>query len=684
MPVDIELNQRYKPEPITDYEKECVAKLKPGEYEIYSEKFNNIVLEAKEIATRIGISGFFHAGDLIVGIYTANGDLASAYCGVYLHTVTSQIAIKYILKYFKDDPTVGIKEGDIFYANEALYGGVHNPDQAAIMPIFYEGELIAWAATAVHQPETGAIEPGGMPITAKTRYDEGMKLPPIKIGENYQIRSDMLDMMANMVSRAPRMQIVDTKARVAGCDRIRIRLQELAKEKGKDLIVGVLRKMVDDAEAAVSKRLEQWEDGIYRSVAFFDTIGTKNALVRCMLTLTKKGNRLMFDFSGSSPENDGSFNSFAHIVRAHSAIYMFGVPFADLPASSGIYAPIDFSVPQGTYLNANWDAAVANAPVTNSATMSVIAHAMAKLLFASGEHQLATAVYSCTGCSFVVAGQNQWGVLFSDILANVFNSEGGGARSDRDGIDSWGFPWGCWGKGPDVEDMENEQPHLHLFFKHRQNSMGFGKYRGGAGTTIGVTVHSVPSLVYQSNVKNHKVPTAQGLFGGYPPGTHPGITVINTNYFEKMKRGDSDLPTNAVELVTERTIAGDYVVEGNSRDARPYQTGDIFIGNSSGGGGYGDVLERDPYAVLKDLENGFISEWVARHVYKVVYDPETLKLDEEATSKAREEERKQRKKRGKPFDQFMEEWSRKKPVEEALTYFGKWPTGEPVRQIVRI
>ncbi len=684
MPVDLDLNKRYKPEPITDYERECIAKLKPGEYEIYSEKFNNIVLEAKEIATRIGISGFFHAGDLIVGIYTANGDLASAYCGVYLHTVTSQLAIKYILKYFKDDPTVGIKEGDIFYANEALYGGVHNPDQAAIMPIFYDGELIAWAVTAVHQPETGAIEPGGMPVTARTRYDEGMKLPPIKIGENYQIRTDMLDMMANMVSRAPRMQIVDTKARVAGCDRIRVRVQELAREKGKELVVGVLRRMVDAAEEAVSKRLEQWEDGTYRAVTFFDTIGTQDALVRCSLTLTKKGNRVTFDFSGSSPENDGSFNSFDHITRSHSSIYLFGVPFADLPASSGVYAPLDFVVPKGTYLDANWDASVANSPVANCATVTAISLAMAKLLFASGEHDLATAVYSATGCSFHVAGVNQWGVLFADILANVFNAEGGGARTNRDGIDSWGFPYGCWGKGPDVEDMENEQPHLHLFFKHRQNSMGFGKYRGGAGTTIGVAVHSVPSLVYQSNSKNHKVPTAVGLFGGYPPATHPGITVVNTNYFEKMKRGDKDLPTNAIEMVKERTIKGEYLIEGNIRDARPYQRGDIFIGSSPGGGGYGDVLERDPEAVIQDLENGFISEWVAKNVYKVVYDPETRILDEEATQKAREQEREARKRRGQPFDQFMEEWSKKRPAEEALAYFGKWPTGEPVREIVRI
>src|SRR5690606_19761918 len=114
-------------------------------------------------------------------------------------------------------------------------------------------------------------------------------------------------------------------------------------------------------------------------------------------------------------------------------------------------------------------------------------------------------------------------------------------------------------------------------------------------------------------------------------------------------------------MVKERTIKGEYLIEGNIRDARPYQRGDIFIGSSPGGGGYGDVLERDPEAVIQDLENGFISEWVAKNVYKVVYDPETRILDEEATQKAREQEREARKRRGQPFDQFMEEWSKKRP-----------------------
>src|SRR5699024_8468469 len=216
--IDYKILERIDPEPKTEIEQISMDSLNIGEYEIYSEKLNQLVLEAKEVLTKIGISSMLHSGDVIVGLYTAKGDLVAAYCGVYLHAVTTQIAIKYILKHYKDDPTIGINEGDIFYANEALYGGVHNPDQVAVMPIFHEGEIVAWSATAVHQPETGAIEPGGMPVSARSRADEGMKLPPIKLGENYAIKQDLLNMMENMVHRAPRMQVVDTKARVAACE----------------------------------------------------------------------------------------------------------------------------------------------------------------------------------------------------------------------------------------------------------------------------------------------------------------------------------------------------------------------------------------------------------------------------------------------------------------------------------
>lgn len=682
--IDFDILTRIDPEPIDKFEQMAVDGLQLGEYEINSEKLNQLVLEAKEVLTKIGISSMLHSGDIIVGLYTSKGDLVAAYCGVYLHAVTTQIAIKYILKHYKDDPTVGIKEGDIFYANEALYGGVHNPDQVAVMPIFHQGEIVAWSAAAVHQPETGAIEPGGMPVSARSRSDEGMKLPPIKIGENYQIKTDMLNMMENMVSRAPRMQVVDTKARVAACDRLRVRIQQLIEKKGVDLLTGVMRKMLIVSEEGARRRISSWQDGTYRSVAFMDTIGISDSLLRCVLTLTKKGDTLTFDFTGSSPENDGSFNSFLHIVRAHIAIYLFGVPFADLPTSSGIFAPIKVIVPEGTFLNASPDASVANSPVTNSCTLSTVSNAFAKMLHVSGDTEQATSGFGVGGGAIIIAGMNQWGVPFSDMLANVLNSEGGGARTNRDGNNSFGFPWGWWGKAPDVEDMENEQPHVTLYFNHWKNSMGFGKYRGGAGTSAAWAVQSVPWLVYQSIAKNHKTPTVQGLFGGYPPASHPGIKVVNSNYFEKMANGDADIPVNTTDLIQNKNIEGDYVVERSIRKAAPVSKGDIFVGNSLGGGGYGDVLDRDPEDVIKDLKDELITEWVAENIYKVFYDSETLTLDNERTERERSAERLARLDRGKGYDEFIEEWSAKKPPEESLAYYGKWPTAEKTREIVRL
>ena len=101
-----------------------------------------------------------------MAIYTANGDLVHASAGTYLHCVTAMMPVKFVMSRYFTDPIVGVREGDIFYANEARYGGIHNPDQMAFMPVFHDGELIAWTWALSHQPETAATEPGGMPFSA--------------------------------------------------------------------------------------------------------------------------------------------------------------------------------------------------------------------------------------------------------------------------------------------------------------------------------------------------------------------------------------------------------------------------------------------------------------------------------------------------------------------------------------
>ena len=214
-----------KPVPATEFERECVKTIRPGEYEIGVQITNDILDEAMEIFVRSSRSYFGVSGDSMVAIFTAEGDLINASCGTYLHAIIQPIIIKFIRKYYTENP--GIHDGDIWYTNDALYGGIHNPDQVAIMPVFHEGRLIAWATAALHTTETGATEPGGMPVTAKSRFEEGLNLPPIKIGENFKLRNDFLEFYSVYGLRAPAMFISDLRARCTTADRVRVRLLEL-------------------------------------------------------------------------------------------------------------------------------------------------------------------------------------------------------------------------------------------------------------------------------------------------------------------------------------------------------------------------------------------------------------------------------------------------------------------------
>jgi len=677
-----ELTERIKPEPATAKEMECVAKLEPGDYEVYSEKLNMISLEAKEIFTRIGVTSMLHSGDVVVGIYTPEGDMVTGICGTYLHSTTAQIPIKFIIKYWKDNPTVGINEGDIFYCNDALYGGIHNHDQMAIMPIFYQGELIAWSVAAVHQAEVGAIEPG-VPVTAKSRYHEGMRLTPIKIGENYQLKEDLLEMMTNMVARAARMQSIDVRARATACDRVRIRVQELAEKKGPDFLCGLFRRMIMYSEEAARDRISHWNDGIYRHVVFCDSIGPDEGLTRIYLTVHKEGDHLTFDFSGTSPEHDGPMQMFKHTVRAMAAVYFYGYAFHDFPASSGIYGCMDFIVPPGSMLDASADAPVAMSPIIGTSVWSPLAVCFAKMMFDSEQRSLVAGFTGGGGGGHSVTSTNEWGVKSVELITYPLNSWGSGARTDMDGVDCHGFPHGPFGKGEDTEFAETEQPHVVLFHKRLKDSCGFGKYRGGTGFTGAYIVYYAPYAFYRTSDKESKIQANCALFGGYAPPPHPGIQVTDTDVLDLLQSGANDLPTDVYELMTQRRITGNYTVEHCSRRNRRLNKGDIFVARAPGGGGYGDVLERNPDLVMQDIRDNVISHWVAENVYLVAYDPETLEVNRERTEQQRQAEREDRKRRGKPFDEFEQEWHRKRPKEDILNYYGSWPDAAKVKEVVR-
>src|SRR5690606_18111318 len=136
-----------------------------------------------------------------------------------------------------------------------------------------------------------------------SRFEEGMNLPPMRVGQNFKINLDALEMMAAFGIRAADNVTVDMRARATTCDRVRIRLLEMFERRGKDAMIGLMRKMLIEAEEGARKRSSPWVGGVCRAVTFGGAAGLQSGLSRnCAMTMTKKGDHLTFDFTGTSPE----------------------------------------------------------------------------------------------------------------------------------------------------------------------------------------------------------------------------------------------------------------------------------------------------------------------------------------------------------------------------------------------
>jgi acetophenone carboxylase len=216
------------------------------------------------------------------------------------------------------------------------------------------------------------------------------------------------------------------------------------------------------------------------------------------------------------------------------------------------------------------------------------------------------------------------------------------------------------------------------------DSGGFGKYRGGVGLTVAYTVHHVPHAVFTSTSKESKIPTTCGLFGGYSETVVPAIRVVNTDVVSQFKEGKVPLPENDHDIVERNPFGGEIIREHMTRPARIVKRGEVITSSTQGGGGYGDVLERPPEKVMEDLRVKVLTHWTAEKVYKVAYDKETLRVDVEETERMRKAEREARLARGKPFDEFVREWSQKRPPPQALKFYGTWPDAQKNREVIRI
>jgi len=655
-----------KVSPPTPLEEEWKDKIDPIDLEIFFHKTSMIVYTGKEVMVKVGTTPGMTGTDLNCAIYTADGDVAVSGMGVYVHALSGQGPIKYFKRHYEE--SVGVNDGDLLYVTDPYLGGTHVNDQFLVAPVFADGQLVAWVASGCHQTEIGAVDVGMSP-TSKNRYGDGMLVSTIKIGENLTLRDDLVSALANM-NRDPQSWILDLKARYAAIVHMRDEVIKLAQKKGTGFVVGGLRKLIEDTMELASKKVSKYNDGTYRGVIFLDTIGDKCALLRICFSVTKKGDTLTLDFSGTSPQVPGAVNSYNFCMPGAVVMYTLPYVFHDLPTSLGVLHPIkDYKMPPKSFINPDVEASTSLCVFTLFALYTVLHQVFSKMIFDSPDREVVTAPqgWAVDGSQSVVL--NQRGLINGCFITDV-NAMGQGGRQTEDGPHSMNASWAAMADSLETEWFEKDLPYLFLFRKHAVDSGGAGKYRGGCGMESAFFAHNIQFGLTTSVGAGVKTPGCLGLFGGYGMTNGPGVFVWKSNVEELIKDG-KPLPKSRQEVI--EMVDGERVISSKNMPMRNFSTGDVLTTQNCGGGGYGDVLERDPHLVIEDLRTGVISHWMAEKVYQIAYDKTNLILHEERTEKLRKAERKKRARRGKPYEAFMREWAKLKPKNEVLEHFGPWP-----------
>ena len=201
----------------------------PVKWEILYTRLSGIVQNARETARRVSASPVVREmGECIFAFFTPEGESVCFSTGLLLHVASMGGTIKFMLENEYEE-RVGISEGDYFMNNDPFIGGAHSPDQTTVTPVVVDGHVIGWAGGLTHVPETGASEPGGNPISALTRYEEGIYMPCVKVAERDDIRHD-LEIMVERGTRTAADWLLDQRARIAGCRLIRDGVKALVEE----------------------------------------------------------------------------------------------------------------------------------------------------------------------------------------------------------------------------------------------------------------------------------------------------------------------------------------------------------------------------------------------------------------------------------------------------------------------
>ncbi|MYK59773.1 MAG: hydantoinase B/oxoprolinase family protein [Rhodospirillaceae bacterium] len=573
-----------------------VPKVDPIELEIIQEAMISIVREMRVNLVATAYSSIiYEAYDFSCVLIDGTGQIVALAEDNPSHIFPVPWSVRQMFDTFGDD----IGPGDVFLHNDPYTGGTHLNDIAMMFPVFAEGRLVLFPCVRAHWGDVGGTTPGSISGKSTEIFHDGVRLPIVKIASGGELNRGLFDvMMANM--RVPRERRGDFMSTWGTCQVAERRIAELFERYGVATVEGAIAELIDRAERRTRQRIEALADREYVYEHYLDPVGTDAEPVIAKARIRIEGSDLAVDFTGSSGQTRAAMNAGPAVAATGAFIVLKAFLDPAQPINHGNFRPISITAPEGSFFNARYPASCAGSSEVRHAAISAVLGAMAPAM----PERMAGDIKGTSNHIYIGGKDPERPEPF---IFYEYPAGGTGATAEGDGGDALrNFAEGDFASIQSVESIEHESPLLVERCEIRRDSGGAGRHRGGCGLRRDVRVLVDEALLSVSSNKNILPPF--GVAAGWP-GAPNNFSVIR----------------NGAELAPSDTPGQ---VQGF-----PLQRSDIVVMRSSGGGGFGDPLEREPSRVLADIAEGRLSAEAARRVYGVVAD--TGKIDTEATTALR-------------------------------------------------
>ena len=488
-----------------------------------------------------------------------------------LHLASMLGLVEVVLEKYGTD---GVRPGDMFMSNDPYVGrGSHLPDVAVAAPIFHEGRLVMFACNIAHHADIGGMSPGSMAGGMTEIYQEGLRIPPVRLMKDGEVVRDVMDMILLNV-RVPEERLGDYNAQIASNQLAVRRAVPLIGRWGTDRIA----EGCDAIIAAVARRtraaIGDLPDGVYRFEDVVDDDGLSRRNIRVRLSVTVSGNEIEFDFDGTEPQVEGNNNVTLAGLQATCLYCMKVLLDPDCPQNHGMLDPVTIRAPEGSIVNAAFPAASAARAQTAQRIVDVIFGALAP---ACPDRIIAASNGANTSAAFFGRGLDGKYYVYLETLGG-----GAGARSYKDGTDGVQVHMTNTSNLP-IESLETEYPLMIERYELVEDSGGPGRHRGGLG--LRRDYRPIGHETTFSGQGERFVNPPWGLSGGGPGGTGRFALLHDSGE-------ESRLPSKpaALRVGPDRTIS---VI-------------------TAGAGGFGEPAHRTREALDEDVASGkFSSAFVA-------------------------------------------------------------------------